>query len=55
MNCPKCGKELRMFSEKKLKYRKYKKYKCDYCKQITEFEINNQDKIIKINHYHDKK
>lgn len=54
MNCPKCGRELRMFSERKLDYRKYKKYKCDNCKQITELEIDNRDRIIKVNHYENK-
>lgn len=54
MECPKCGRELRMFSDRKLEYRRYKKYKCDTCKEITELEIDNYDRIIKINHYKDK-
>lgn len=51
MTCPKCGRELRMFSERKLDYRKYK---CDNCNKVTELEIDNRDKMTKINHYEDK-
>lgn len=54
MYCSKCGREMRMFSERKLDFRKYKKYKCDSCNRITELEINNRDQIIRTNHYEDK-
>lgn len=54
MYCPKCGRLMRMFSERKLDFRRYKKYKCDTCKKITELEIDNNDRIVKTNHYDDK-
>ncbi len=54
MYCPKCGRLMRMFSERKLDFRRYKKYKCDTCKKITELEIDNSDRIVKTNHYDDK-
>lgn len=53
MECPRCGRTLRMFSEKQLEFRKYKKYKCDKCHEITELEIDNSNRIIKVNHYKD--
>ena len=54
MYCPKCGRLMRMFSERKLDFRRYKKYKCDTCKTVTELEIDNNDRIVKTNHYEDR-
>ncbi len=53
MYCSRCGRLMRMISERKLEFRRYKKYKCYTCKKITELEIDNNNKILRINHYVD--
>ncbi len=56
MECPKCGRTLRIIGDKRLDYNRYKKYKCDNCNEITELVINIKlNKVVKVNHYIDRK